>query len=91
MSCVHEVTHSLSESWLTSSNTANELENGKNMSGCEGRERELCGREEGIDECAALTDDSICQHEYKIEYPILLPTSGPPIDPQNTRKERKEC
>ena len=49
---------------------------------------ELYGRNEdrvGMEEHAAMTHGSIGQQQCEMEHPILLPSSGPPIDPHNTQ------
>ena len=44
------------------------------------------GGKDGMEEYAALTHSSTRQQECDAEHQILLPTSGSPIDPHNTRE-----
>ena len=86
---VQEVMHEVSQrSWPTSVCTGTEIRQGnvKRKSGYDGEEVELYDREggrDGMEEHAALTQVS---RNYETKHPILLPTSGPPIDPLNTRE-----
>ena len=79
----------LERPWQTCSDTEIRQRKVKRKSGCEGGDIELGGREEGrgvMEEYSTLTRDSIGQYEYTMEHSISLPTSGPPIDPHNTRE-----
>ena len=89
---VQEVMHEVSQrSCPTSVCIGTEIRQGNvvRKSGYDGEEVELYGREgstDGMEEYPALTHVSRNQQDYETKHPILLPTSGLPIDPLNTKE-----
>ena len=95
---VQEVAQPLSKAfWLTSLDTAIRQGMVKSKSRCEGRETELNGREleegmeqDGMEDYAALTHDTVNLPQYAMEQSMPLPTSGLPTDPHSVTKYMPE-